>query len=381
VTSPALYALVSDPRIDPEKLGLHVVSMRSHLKNVGMLLLLGSRLAGADPEPALDRRPEVVEKVHGEFPKVMVAYQTLGYVTIELTIDREGRPHRPVVQVCTHFEFEAPAIEAAMKWKFRPALKNGESVEGKLQVGLSFSYRGGSVYSYVDATLPFEVPPVSPREYVEELRYDSPPRLTLMTKAVYPRSLVETNVKGSATVEFLIDPTGRPRRIEAKQATHPEFAAATRAMVASWRFAPAQKAGKATWTSLSYRQFFSNNDRDSPLNPAALRLVKELKPGSGGAVVEAGALDAKLEPFYRVQPALTDELVKARGLSTAIVECVVDREGRVQLPRVVQASSDEFGWLAATAAARWLFAPPLQGGKPVDVVVRIPFEVDLRAAR
>lgn len=59
---------------------------------------------------------------------------------------------------------------------------------------------------------------------------------------------------------------------------------------------------------------------------------------------------------------------------TAMIEIVIDREGRARLPRIVSATREEFGWAAATAAAQWVFQPPMRGGHAVDVKVRVPFE-------
>jgi hypothetical protein len=43
-------------------------------------------------------------------------------------------------------------------------------------------------------------------------------------------------------------------------------------------------------------------------------------------------------------------------------------------PRIVSASADAFGYAAAQAAATWYFEPPLAGGKPAIVRVRVPVQ-------
>jgi TonB family protein len=336
-------------------------------------LLTASPLIHAE-DSILNRAPEAVEKVHAEFPKTMVTYLTLGYVVIELTVDTDGRPRAPVVNFCNHFEFEAPAIEAALKWRFRPALQHGRPVEATCRVTLTFSYKPGVGTYSVNATMPFEVPPQSPPGYTPELSYDQPPKLVHMTKAVFPRSLLEKNARGYATLVFLIDPSGRPRRIQVTKATHPEFGESAAAMMASWRFNPAGKNGKPTWTSLSYKQMFTNNDRDSPANPDIKRLLKELKSKQPDILPDVSLLDERPVALYRVHPEIPDQLAKSGEAAAATIECILDRRGHIQLPQVMSASHAEFGWSAATAAARWLFQPPTRGGQPVDVVVRIPFE-------
>jgi TonB family protein len=56
-----------------------------------------------------------------------------------------------------------------------------------------------------------------------------------------------------------------------------------------------------------------------------------------------------------------------------VIDFVIDRDGRARLPQIISATSEEFGWAAATAVAQWVFRPPLRGGQPVDIKVRIPF--------
>jgi TonB family protein len=56
----------------------------------------------------------------------------------------------------------------------------------------------------------------------------------------------------------------------------------------------------------------------------------------------------------------------------AEVEFVIDRHGRVRLPRVVRATEEAFGWAAATAVSQWVFEAPTKGGEPAEVVVRVP---------
>lgn len=89
----------------------------------------------------------------------------------------------------------------------------------------------------------------------------------------------------------------------------------------------------------------------------------------------AKGLDGKLLPLYRVLPAYPKALLEnGRPAGRADLEFVIDRKGRVRLPRVLNATHPEFGWAAATALAQWVFTAPARGGEPVDVRVRMPME-------
>ncbi len=56
-----------------------------------------------------------------------------------------------------------------------------------------------------------------------------------------------------------------------------------------------------------------------------------------------------------------------------MLDIIIAQDGRVQLPKIVSSSQDEFGWAAAAAATQWVFDPPTKGCKPVDVRVQVPF--------
>jgi TonB family protein len=225
----------------------------------------------------------------------------------------------------------------------------------------------------------FAAPGTPPKNYPAEYQYDKAPEVKLSAAAVYPFEFATKNEAGSATLVFLIDPQGRPRRIEVREATQPEFGAAASAMIAAWQFTPAKKGGKPTWTMLAKKHTFDPKEGDSVLNESATRLVGELQKNPSSLLEGPGALDAGLKPRYQVAPALPEAMVAAGASAEAEIEIIVDRAGRVQLPRVVSATREDFGWAAATGVSRWLFVPPTQNGKPVDVRVRVPLSYDAPA--
>lgn len=337
------------------------------------VLLFGAlRLEGEDAK--FDHPPEILEKAKGEYPKVMATYQTEGLVVTEVIIDATGRPTQPRVVVCTHFEFEHPGVEAVINSKFKPATKNGEPVEGVFRFSQSFSVVGVEFYEYFRAKPAFKVPDKSPPGYLPEFQYDVAPFPKLVCKAVYPRELLAKNIKGFATMAFLVDPSGRPRRIEVQKSSRPEFGAAAGAMIAAWRFSPPMKNGKPTWTELSFKQVFDNADRDSPVNPAIKRLLKELASPKPAIVTDVSQLDASPQVRYRAEPTVSDEIQKSGRPATATIEFILDRDGHVQMPRVVTADNESFGWAAATAVNRWIFTLPTRQGESVDVVMRVPLD-------
>ena len=88
----------------------------------------------------------------------------------------------------------------------------------------------------------------------------------------------------------------------------------------------------------------------------------------------AAGLDQKLKPLWRGFPFYPANLTDPKPTGEALIEFIIDRDGRVRLPHIKSATQEEFGWAAATAISQWVFAPPRRKGEPVDVRVSIPIE-------
>jgi TonB family protein len=58
----------------------------------------------------------------------------------------------------------------------------------------------------------------------------------------------------------------------------------------------------------------------------------------------------------------------------ALIEFLVDEEGRARLPRMVEATHEAFAYAAMQSIASWRFEPPQRGGRDVIVRVRVPLK-------
>ena len=341
-----------------------------YVAGMGNTDLRGSVTVDATPRTGdYDKAPKSTKEVKPEYPTSVLALAIAGDVKLDVLVDPAGDARDARVSFSPHPEFEAAAVDAVLKWKFKPAMKGGQPVAARVDLVLRFKVVRAANTRIAAA---FAAPSTAPKNYPVEYQYDNAPEVKLSAPAVYPRELAAKNEAGSATLVFLIDPLGHPRRIEVREATQPEFGAAAAAMMAAWQFTPAKKSGKPTWTMLAKKHTFDPRNGDSLLNESATRLVAELAQTSSSILESQAALDAGLKPRYQVAPAIPEAMVAAGASADAEIEVIIDRDGRVQLPRVVSTTRDDFGWAAATAVSRWLFVPPTQGGKPVDVRVRVP---------
>ncbi len=87
-----------------------------------------------DPEPspgefkAVEREPEVVMTSIPEYPELAKRISLEGSVTVNVLVDKEGKVKKALLMKSTDDLFIQPALEAAKKWIFTPAIMNGKPV-------------------------------------------------------------------------------------------------------------------------------------------------------------------------------------------------------------------------------------------------------------
>jgi TonB family protein len=321
-------------------------------------------------EGPLDRRPEVTSQAEPEYPFSLARSGYKGEVLVDFIVDREGNVVRANVTRSTHPDFEAPAVEAVLKWKFKPGIKDGHPVFVHMQVPIYFQV--DRLRDHPGGLELWKLPQTASKKLPPEFQYDEPPKPILTTAPVYPFDLLRSNTTGKASVRFAIDPLGGTHVIKLENASLPEFGAAACAMIESWRFEPATKGGQPCWALISKDQEFDKYGHDFPPNDSAERLLRAMKKDPCPIVTNAGELDERLKGRFQPSPTVPDSVAKANVKATALVEFVIDHAGHAQLPRIISATDTDFGWAAATAVARWQYNQPMKNGKPVDVIVQVP---------
>jgi TonB family protein len=192
---------------------------------------------------------------------------------------------------------------------------------------------------------------------------------------VYPYDLAMAGVEGSAVVQFNIDADGYVGEVAVVNASQPAFGLAAKAMIEAQRFAPLEQDGKAVArTGLKQEVRFTTAGLDADTR-ALLDELKKPQPD----ITRARELDAvppklttAVNPIYP-HSLLTSVGQAAKG-GEAVIEFIIDRQGRVLLPRIISATTEDCGWAAATALLRWKFQPPTKGGKAVATRIQIPLE-------
>lgn len=312
-----------------------------------------------------DRPAQLFRSQPPVHPESIARYRVKGEVEITLDVEADGTVSNARAGWATHPDFVAPALAAVREWRYRPAIRDGQpapTYDVKVRVVSDVTVLGGAA---------FTIPPRGSDLLPPEFRYDTAPTIREMIPVVYPYELLASGFPGRASVAFAVGPDGRVKDVVITDASMPEFGEALAAAMEAWEFNPAQYAGQPFAAMLRRMQEFNPEGRDMPVDETTRRLLLELRKPRP-ALVPAAELDAPPVARFGGTPRYP---ARMRGVAgQAEIEFVVDRTGRVHLPRIVSASAPAFGWAAVTAAALWEFDPPRKNGQPVDAQVRVPVE-------
>lgn len=333
--------------------------------------LSGALVRGAERVKVFDVPPVVTKQARPEFPDTMFRFGNVGLVTVIFVVNASGEVEEPKVVEATHPDFIGPAIAAIKAWRFQPGRKAGVPVATRVAQTLTFGYADEK------GVEPFSVGKKPPKDFPEELRYDTPPTVKRAVACVYPYDLLVAGTTGEAAVAFLVDETGGVQGVTVQKATHPEFGSALKAAMEAWRFEPARKDGKPSRALLSRTQEFNLGNRDLLITDETRRLRRLLGRDEEPDFPSPGALDAPPRAIYQMRPIYPPDLRQVGETGTATVDFIIDRKGIPQLPRLVDATRPEFGWAALTAIREWRFSPLTSGGKAVEIRVRQPLAFGL----
>jgi TonB family protein len=313
--------------------------------------------------PAPRVAPRATVSPPGNYPEVLRDRKFGGVIRFDCRVNATGKIEQPRIVAASHVDFVLPALESLQDWQFEPAMQGDLAVPASIDGEMTFDAllaRASEVLEANGITSPDGTPPsVAPEPVV-------------IVDPVWPYETLIKGEGGSAVVSFKVNETGSVSEAEVQEATQPEFGQALVAAVEAGNFNRPIENNRVVRVALARKWEFKAVPMDASDSDPMARLVLAMRRGE---IAGAKGLDAKLAPIYRVRPDYPRAL-KARGgpAGRAEIEFVVDRDGRVRLPRIVTATEPELGWAAATAVAQWIFTPPKRGGEPVDVKVKIPMD-------
>ncbi len=86
----------------------------------------------------LERRPEALSQVPPTYPPELRKARIEGVVTLIFLLSEEGRVEDPRIENASRPEFERPALEAIRKWRFRPGMRDGRTVQTYIRMPMRF---------------------------------------------------------------------------------------------------------------------------------------------------------------------------------------------------------------------------------------------------
>ncbi len=313
--------------------------------------------------------PRVVFQKRPDYPMLMRASGQRGEVIVDFVVDIEGRVRNAFVARSSNPSFDDAAIEAVLKWRFEPGKVGDRPVPTHMQVPIIFELdevlNGGSGGLEIVRKGDLSKLP-------EALRYDVPPKITGIVRAVYPYDALWAGRKGHAIVTYIVGPSGCVAQATVAEASAPEFGAALVAAVEHFTFVPAVKGGKPSPSIASFRQEFNTDPALQVVSDEDVRLV-ELERKRPERIVASAQLDRPVTPLSRRPPRYPlNGGEPAAGDNVALIEFLIDEQGRARLPRVVSAPNASFGEAGVVSVAGWRFEPPTLGGRPVVTRIRVP---------
>lgn len=87
----------------------------------------------------LDQKPRVIFQRQPSYPQELRKRKRRGTVYVVFLVSTEGRVLQPKVEKSTDPAFERPALEAVRQWRFEPGTRNGEKVQFKLRIPITFN--------------------------------------------------------------------------------------------------------------------------------------------------------------------------------------------------------------------------------------------------
>ena len=320
--------------------------------------------------------PRVTFQARPVYPIAMRVSGLRGEVLVDFVVDIEGRVRNAFVVRSLNPAFDDPALEAVQRWRFEPGRVGDRLVNTHMMVPIVFELEG----TFGGGGGPLETRGKADLSKLpEQFRYDTPPQPTGTARPVYPYALLRDKKTGRARVVFVVGPSGRVLEAETKDASAPEFGRALLAAIETFTYQPALKGGRPCPSVQVFEQEFTSSEDWQLVGDDDLALLRreQKKPES---ILTLRDLDHPLVARSRRPPIFPVALPAGVEKGEAVVEFLIDEDGRARLPRIVSATHEAFGYAAVQSIASWRFEPPTRGGRAVAVRALVPVEFTLKTA-
>ncbi|MDQ8187891.1 energy transducer TonB [Pelagicoccus sp. SDUM812002] len=181
-------------------------------------------VAAARRAKNVESAPYAIRQTMPELPRFL--RDAKGEAKLKLTIDASGYVAKVDVLESSHSKLTEVAREAALQWKFKPAMKNGKAVPST--VTQPFTFNGGLLV----ADVPVDSVPVA--------KHTQSPKI--------PEALAL--VRGYVKIRVSLDERGRVINASCANSTHEELVGPSIEAAKQWSFKPAIRAGEKVPSSV-----------------------------------------------------------------------------------------------------------------------------------
>jgi len=302
-----------------------------------------------------NQMPELINQVEPVYPIDMKRKGVAGKVVLEFTVDARGKVQSPKVVRSSNPAFDQPAIDAVLKFKFKPGVRNGKPVAVRMRMPIAFNLEDIPPPGVTQADLEFVKKPAMPKG----LRCDVTPKVRGEIHPVFPFVCLEASKTGTATVWVLVNASGAVTQMGVIDATAPAFGYAALVACQCAEYDPALLNGKPTDAVLTIKLEFDGS-------PQMEEVKEREKTISNGSIVPAYKVYDDLQTGVKngVPFPLVARMANLNEGSATVYLCI-DSNGKVILPTPVKSTHPSFEYMAMQAASTWRYPPPTLNGRTV----------------
>lgn len=223
----------------------------------------------------VEKEPQIIRQAVPTYPEVALKDSIEGRIIVKLWVDKDGKPHQVIIlkrileaggkelQIQGTLEdgyivnrgervdatvFDQPTIDAAMKYRFTPAIMNGRPVGVWVVIPFSFKLKPDSVKTtepVIGGVSIIRQPPnvsylhdslTPPPDYVP---VDKEPQIVKQAVPVYPEKALKDKLEGRVIVKLWINKEGGVNKAIILKSTDPIFNQATVDAAVKYKFTPA----------------------------------------------------------------------------------------------------------------------------------------------
>jgi len=313
--------------------------------------------------------PQIIRQTKPVYPAAMKRSGMVGNVVVEFVVDATGKVQSPKVVSSNNPAFDQPALDAVLKWKYKPATTDGKPVATRLQTPVVFAFENmAGVADPNMKSAPAPAPdPILNAKMPARLPCDVAPKVRGEIRAVYPH---ERYVKGpdraTVNVWVLVDAHGAPVQMGVLDKTDPGLAFGYAALTACQcaEYTPALLNGKPTDALLTLKVKFNKDILRKEFE--ASRQFGDDGLASTRDVYDKFPNIVKNEAPFPISARMAN--VKE---GQASVNFRIGPDGKAFLASSDKNTQPYFGYMAVQAVSGWSYPPPRLNGRPVVVIASV----------